>query len=374
MAVIGTAQKVGEAGAESISSGVRLYEAEVIYQVITDTRTDGLGVVLSAAGLPAIGSVYEVGLNNLFCYSRIPQRVDSPATERKWHVRCSFSNDSAKYMHDSSGLPVFFPNFAVKKVEVNYVGRDEPIIDAEFKNITVGPFHEASQPSDTNPFEVDPAKIMDNPDWLIATRGPVVNSAGDAKYATRQSANRMVTISDFATSIPEDFDDFKNAINDREVVISQWSGVNELRRMTFPALTLRVADIVAREQWFAGILYFARTLVLEENKRTWVHSELDVGQRMRVFEGQYKPGGGIWTIDELDELTPPIGTDYGLLPITQESVVVGDRGARLNGWGAPLPLASPGSAAQPNDGESVYLNFLVGSIKNFEGLGLASTS
>lgn len=372
----GPAQLLSESVNESLKLGIVIYTVEQVFQVMTDNDLDGSAIVLDAPGLPQPRSAILFN-DPVYCISRKPFRVDTQSMRKKWNVACTFTNDTQAFAHATDGTPVSNPTGIAPVIEIDYLKREEPITDAEFLNVTVGPFHESHEPTDVDPFAVSTENLLADPPWLARTKGPVVNSAGRPRYATAPTYTRQITLKRYIRNWDDALFDYLGAINDAEVTVKQFdalpttgvAGDPALRYLaTFDPLTLRVADVTKTDIYVGGLLFFMATIVVEENKKTWVHSELDVGKEQRVFVGQNKVGGGEYTIDELATFNPTIGeSGHGWISIAQNGQPVDQ--ANLNGYGAPLPLIRDPVGIYPEEGEMVYVNFKVGSIIDYSDLG-----
>ena len=108
------------------------------YQVIMNTKNASPFAVLIEAGIPSPRGQYSSPYGDtLYVVSRVPIRQDRGATDRKWHVRVTYSNDQQDdYLRNESGAPVATPPDAVKGVEITYEEIQEPITKAKLFNVT----------------------------------------------------------------------------------------------------------------------------------------------------------------------------------------------------------------------------------------------
>lgn len=323
----GAAQLVDESIGESIASGFVRIDMTRVYQVLTTDRSDGASTVMGASGLPSIGSSVLYGTATLWCIGRKPSRVDKGSTAKKWNISTRWTNDASSFLRTSGGIPTTDPVQAAKTVEIEFVETMEPIRDAEYLSVTDGAYH--------NGTEVYGA---DDIEWLAASTGPILNSAGDPILAERPTFNRMVTVWRYYRDYPDDLEQYINNINSLEVKVTQEDIQGIRATHTFPAKTLRFGAPRVEPQWQDGKLFFRVGVTLMEDKRTWIHSELDRGQRQRVFVGQNKTDGTTWTAGDLANLDPPVTSDgFALLDIEREGYAPGEP-LRLNGYGLPASV------------------------------------
>lgn len=358
----GPANLVDEMAAETLKLGTPLIRLTLVYEVFTDSRSEPSSVVLAAPELPALRAAYTYNGTELYCVGRTPRRQSMPDTGRKWHVNVEYTNDNTAFLHDAFGIPVSDPTNAVKRVEIDYTSREEPIFDAKLRNLTVGPFADAYD--STKPDFVDPQKLAATPSHLadrISTGGPIVNSAGDIRYATAPSFQRRLTIRKWVSSwSPTIQNDYLGGINDSEVLIEEGYGGTTTAEHRFPPLTLRVEDVFKRDVWLNGRLYYEATVVLQEDKKTWIHSEIDAGQRMRVSLNLLDIDGSTFTTEKLQAYTPPIADDeFRLVDIEREGIAPGD----------PMKLNGVGGIYNTED-ETYFVNFNKFKIVDFSGLDL----
>lgn len=347
----GAAQLIDEQISEGISSGFVRYDMTRTYQVITTDKTDSSFVALGAAGLPSIGTTVLLGGSvPIYCLRRVPKRTELTATGKKWNITTTWSNDAGQsFLRTPGGLPTFNPVDTARQVQVEYQETSEPIRDAQFLSITDGPFH--------NGTTVAPA-----PTWLAGTVGPIINSAGDPILSERPNYNRIVKVWKWYRDYPDQLEDYINNINSAEVTITITDIDGPRGSLVFPAKTLRVGTPVVEERWMDGRLYFRAGMVLIEDKRTWIHSELDRGQRYRVFNGQIRSDGTNWTDAQLAALDPEVRAgQFGLLDIEQEGYAPGEP-IRLNGNGAPCQYDAT------NKDKAFYVNFKVFDETDFSGI------
>lgn len=381
------ANLVNESANEANNFGVAIVTLQQIWEVITTSRSDSAATAMTAVNLPARLSSLAYGGQTLYCVSRSPARAEVQKTGKKWRIACTFTNDSNAFAHDATGAPVTDPTNTVKSVEIDYVSQEKATTKAKFHSVTIGPYHEAYDPTIGNVTDfinrLNPSKHLTDPPWLKDSIGPIVNSAGDVRYSTSPKFFRRVQVTKILSSFSEDLRGFLGKINNGEVIIEEVSGVRDTdldpndpalkAKHVFPALTLRVEDVIKRNLWINGTLYYQTTIQMLEDEETWIHSEADAGQRFRVFDGQAKPGGGTYTAEDLSAFDPAIeATSYGFENITQNGIAVGDP-ARLNGYGAPMPTITAAGTGEirPGDGDTCFVNFSeVDSIVDFGPLEL----
>lgn len=351
----GPARLIDEELMESISKGFLRYDLTRTYQVLTDTRTDGPATALSASGLPATGTVALLGSVPVYCVSRHPKRVDTDKTAKKWNIVTRWSNSTENFLRDVNGQPTTDPTQIVKEVDLDYQAFNEPIRNATMINVTQGPYD-------------DPDLTLFSPPWLASSKGPICNSAGEVIYAERQSHFRRIMVAKYYRDWSSTFDDYIDKINDAEVVITQTDQDGTRATYTFAARTLRIDDVIKTDIWKDGKLFFKAGFVMSENKRTWIHSEVDRGQNQRVFVGQYKSDGTRWTAEQMANQNPPITPPWGLVPIKQDNVAVGEP-RKLNGTGAPINVDN-WYGETINKDSAIYVNYKVYEEADFSALNL----
>lgn len=366
---------IDDTASETLKNGILIVKVVEVYQVLSNNRMESKDVVLAAPALPVRLSRTYHQTAECYAVSRVAKRPSIKATALMWTVVVTYTNDSSAYAHDATGKPVTDPTASVKRVEVDYVTREQPITTALFRHSTIGPFHESfDDPSD--PDTINPAKAMQPPVWASTTaQGPITNSAGDVRFATTPRYYRRITVSRIVRDWDDDILDFRGNINNDVVTVKQYDGSTggDVRATyKFNPLTLRIDDIVKQDLWLGGSLYFKQSIVMVESKETWIHSEQDSGQRQRLYAGQRKdPDGTLYTQADMDAQDPPIvAGSYGLVNIINNGVAIGDP-AKLNGHGMPLPIIrDPTDAALPGNGDTIYLNYDVATISDFTPLGL----
>jgi hypothetical protein len=339
---VGAATLIDENVNESIASGFIRYDMTRSYQVLTTEREDSSFQVLQAVGLPAVGTVVLLGgVVPIYCLKRTPKRTGLSDTAKKWTVTTQWSNDAGQaFMRTAGGVPTFDPTEAARVVELEYQETTEPVRDAEYLSTTVGPFHDSSS-------------TPNQPSWLAGHKGPIVNSAGDPLFAERPTYNRIATVWKWYRDYPSNLETYINNINSAEVTLTQTDIDGVRATHTFAERTLRFGLPVTEERWKDGKLYFRVGVVLVEDKRTWIHSELDHGQRMRVFASQFKSDGSTWTGDDLQALQPPVDPlGFTMVDIESEGFAPGEP-LRLNGRGLPCQYDSDPA----NRDKSFYNNF-----------------
>lgn len=380
MAIVGQAELVDDTVTETLKDGILIVNINEIYQVFSDRRDEDRSVVLAAPALPVkFTNAYHGNAPGVICYAiaRSAKRPAIGATALKWLVTVQYTNDSSAFAHSATGQPVSDPTQAVKRVDVEYLVGVKPTTKAAFLNSTIGPYSEAYDPVAFSATDgIDPTKNMQPPAWLVDKVGPVVNSSGDVRFVGTDQHYRRITVSRIVRNWDDSLLDFRGKINEDEVIIEQVDGpTSSFVRASykFPALTLRVDDVIKQDRWLGGSLYFQQSIVLVESKETWIHSEQDVGQRQRLFVGQKKDtDGNIYSQADMDAQVPPIlAGSHGLVNIVNNGVAIGDP-AKLNGHGMPLPIIRDPSDpnAVPVDGDTIYLNYAINDIVSFTGLAL----
>lgn len=350
---VGPAKLIDESLKESIVNGFVRYDMVRTYQVLTTDRTDSSIAVLGASGLPFAGLAVLLSSGvPVYCTNRQAKRSGLQDTAKKWHVTTNWSNDAGQsFLRTDNGTPTFDPLTASRLIEVEYQESMEPIRDATFTGTTEGPYH-------------DGTPAQNQPSWLQGHKGPIVNSAGDPIFAEKPNFNRVVTVWKWYRDYPSNLETYINNINSADLTLTQNDKDGERLSITFPKQTIRFGLPRVEYHWKDGRLFFRVGVVLVEDKRTWIHSELDRGQRMRVFVGQTRSDGSSWTGNQLAALEPPISPlGFTMVDIEQEGYAPGEP-LRLNGRGVPCQYDTNTS----NRDKSFYNNFGVFTETDFSGI------
>lgn len=343
------ADLISETATESISGGFVELSATRTYQVITTNRTDSFIVALADSGLPVLGTGIVFGTKILWCVSRNPTRVDTAGTGRKWNVACSFKNNTGRFQRDSQGNPVDDPVQAVKEVVISYQEFSEPITNATFRDITIGGPHNVGS-------------VVGEPSWFARdTPGPIMVSTGEAVFAERPNYRKNVTVTKTFNDFDQTWDNYKNKLNSDAVTIIESDSQGTRATHSFAAFTLRMKPITYQEIWKDARMYFEARFEMEYNEKTWIHSELDVSQKRRVYVGGLNSDQTeIANASELTEKYNVTGSDFGFTNIVTKDekgnyVAIGEPD-RLNGFGDPIPY-SRGDGNEYDDKLSFYLNY-----------------
>ncbi len=357
---VGTAQLISENATETMVMGVPIVNVERVYQIISDARSESVAVPTTATGLPALRDSATYQGTTVYVVARVPRRVEQAKTGRKWNVAVKLTNDTRQFAHNSEGEPVASPVDAVKTVDVDWVASERPIRSAKYLSTTRGPFHEAFDPVefDDQPDNLNPDKVLTKATWLVGHEGPIINSAGDPKFATNPIYYRKFTVSRYLSEWNEEITNFLGKTNDAEVVIEEVNGTVKAS-YRIKKFNLLVQDVVKRNVWIGNTLYFKASIVLLESPESWIHSELDAGQRVRIFEGQDKIGGGVWTADELSRQTPPVPNGgFSFENIERNQSLIGDP-EKLNGWGMTIADTVGANTASPpiSETDTIFINF-----------------
>lgn len=363
MGVDGGAELVNTSLKESVANGFLQYQYGQTYQVFTTNRTDTESVVLSASGLPAIGQTVVLAVSGqpIWCTSRTPARVAIEESATKWHVDCEFNNYTQTFERDFQGNPVTDPTEAVKRVDISYLEHSEEVDDAELLSITVGMSGFLG------------GQTLVPPIWMQNAIGPVTNSAKVPVRLTRPDYRKVIAVSQVYRDWNNDWDDFAGAINDDQITIEEKDKDGVRWSETYPEFTLRMRPPKKENVWKDARLYFRRTFIMEHNPNSWIHAELDAGTKRRVQVGQFKPDGGTYTQDDLDDLG--IDGAYGYEEITTTTVdadgnktmvAIGDP-VKFNGHGSEMP--TPQASSYDNNSQ-IYLNWRTLKLKSFGGLDL----
>ena len=120
MAVVGSAVSMNDTWTASENADGSL-NAQVRFQVTTDSLQDGPVVALTAPGLPALNSSYSVGNDSstaLFCMERSPNKPNRDGLI--WHVNCRFSNinQQSGQEFDEAGNPEPDPTKWNKQIRI----------------------------------------------------------------------------------------------------------------------------------------------------------------------------------------------------------------------------------------------------------------
>ena len=363
MSEINVARKVAETITESIVNGFVQYEVSQTFQVFLAERTTPPSQTYLATGLPPLGQEAIAGPSGerVWCTRRVPSRVDTDATQRKFHVVCTFTNFTQSFERDQQGNPVTNPVDAVKRVDVSYLQHSEPVSDALLVNFTQDGREGA-----------DGATPIQTPPWLsgrTATPGPIVKSNGVPVFVERDAHRKVIAVSQVFRDWNNNWDTYTDSINTDTITIEERDYEGIRWSETFQPFTLKMRPPRKENIWKDRSLYFRRTMIMEYNPDTWIHSELDAGSKRRVFLGQNKPGGGTYTQSDLDTLG--IDGQWGYQEITTKTtdgqdVAIGDP-VRLNGFGMESPVSQP---ANYNVESQIFGNWYKHKRLPFAGLNL----
>lgn len=227
---------------------------QTTYQVLTSDPTDGAGVVLAFAGLPAYGAWFEV-LNALGAVSDLD--VDAYLTSKK----------------ATQSDPDNFQNWTVT---CEYVGRGDPTLEPA--KVTIGrvKYQEAMQVDALNQF--------------------VVNTAGDPYESgvLRDRSRRTITITkNVLTCDPVGDDDFTDTVNAFTFLASRFAP-------GWAPGTCKIDDISYEAVWLedlSDIHYYVRTVKIEAKKDGWTVKKISAGF-------QFKPPAPVAGFERLPLILP----------------------------------------------------------------------
>lgn len=352
------ATKCSENASETVKNGFVELSVTQVWQVIAASRTTPFTTVLQDVGLPTLGSSAIFDTATLWVVSRVPVRVDSDATERKWNVTVQWSNNTGTYARDTNGDPVTDPTSAAKTVDVTFQEYAKPIDAAVLSSVTIGGIEGTGT-------------ALTAPSWISTTDpGPIRVSTGEPVFAEKIEYTEVVTVSRIERSWTSNYDTYKNTINDATVVITESDVDGTRATYTYAAGTLRMKPITKMPIWQDAKMYFRVRFEMEHNAAGWLHSEVDRSQKRRVFVGQYKPDGGTYSQTDVNDAAGSGSTDvdYAYVSILTDdgSVAIGDP-VKLNGNGAEMPIDR--SSSYDTESE-VYLNYEVYEEKDWSALSL----
>ena len=351
----------------SVNNGFAQYELKHVYQTFTENRTDGFAGPLTATGVPQRSQAFvlaDIGVT-VYCTSQRAYRVDTNATEKKWNVECTFTNFTSHFERDVDGNPVEDPTEAVKRVDVEWLEHSEPITNATLRGLFKDSPEFAGGSSQPTPQWLQKRQGVGDNDPVP---GPILNSAGVPVLLERTNFRRVIKVSSIVGDWNNAWNDLFNKINEDEITIEESDSQGVRWSETFQPLTLRMRPPQKENVWKDGRLYYRLTFVIEHNPNRWVHSELDVGTKRRIFVGQNRPDEGTYSQEDLDSLG--IGGEFGYEEITTKDaegtkVAIGNP-VLLNGHGMETPVPV-NLGASP---DSLYLDWNVHDIIPFAGLNL----
>ena len=348
----GAANLVSETASETINNGFVELNATLTYQVLTTNREDTFLSALSAAGLPKLGApVLFLPKSILWCISRTPTRSDETATGKKWMITCQFKNNSGQFQKDRYGNPVNDPTEAVKDVEIIEQEFSEPVDKAIFRDITINGPHGVGA-------------VMGAPFWFnTEDKGPIKVSSGESVFAERVNYRKVIVVQKvFADWDATTYESYRNTINSDTVTILEQDSIGTRATYTYDPLTLRMKPITKTKIWKDARMYFNVRFEMEHNEETWVHSELDVSQKRRVYVGGLNQDHSE-IVDAAEMLAKYKVTGFfGYTSITTNdadgnAVAIGEP-VLLNGTGDPIPFPRyDKNDYDPASNPSFYTNY-----------------
>jgi hypothetical protein len=270
--------------------------------------------------------------------------IDSTAN-LTWLARCDspYDNEAVvlSYGWDNNILPVRFASHPYLPVTCRRIAVDPLsgsqlhwVIRAEYSSAPLTQPEQEEEENEGNPLnrrakvEWGTSQTVEAV-WEDKDRKGLLNSAGDYfdPPVEVEKSRWVIQVKKNVASVPAWVIDLDNPINS--------SGVN-IRGITFPARTLRIASIAISDELVEGNhRYYELSIQLEYNKRTWKKRLLDQGLRIKE-SGTLKPA----LVDGK--------------PATRDVL--------LNGSGGLLSAPTPASA--------VYLEFNVAEELDFSTLPL----
>lgn len=341
-------------GGETFVNGFPQLDLVHIYQVIAP-RNSSATTILHWPGVPRTGTKVSLGGSSAWV-GRVT--FEHPELDQdRFLVTVPYSNQTANFERDINGNPVSDPTQIAKRVTINWVDKSEPVTSAKFLGITKGlTLGEGGQ-------------AVDPPPWLKKNSfGPVTNSTGAPIHRLRTRRLKVITVQRVERNWNSQWDVYQGAINSDVVTIVVRDSTGVRATHTFARYTLRMS-IKTPEEWKDSKMYFRPSFIMEHNPKTWIHAEVDRGQKRRVFVGQRNPEGGNYDAGDLTDLK--IDSDWGFNSITtnKDTVAIGEP-VLLNGWGAEQPLTRVGSGTY-QDGDAFYLNYDIdNNIRPFAPLNL----
>ncbi len=333
------AEFLNESLIESMEGGFLQYDLTRTYQVITSDRLNGVGTVLSDAGLPLLGQPLIVNGVPIWCVSRSPSRINTEDTARQWTVACRFTNQTGTYERDKNGNPTTKLDLIVPKFSISFQEVEVDCNTARLVDITK---------ADGTPVQLPPNLRVRSNEGL---KGPVTNSAGMVRPATRKSHLKVLKYSFYARDWDNAWDDLIDHTNSTVVEFKQTDVDGERLSQSYGINKLLLNDVIKDDIWREGRLWFRVTFVMIYNRLTWRHFEPDKGDTRRIFADQYKADGTQYTQNEVDDIGP-----YQTITTTTEDGQEATLGepVKLNGFGAEIPRQRPESY---DTDESFTVNF-----------------
>lgn len=168
------------------------------------------------------------------------------------------------------------------------------------------------------------------------------NSAGDFFSQQQRVSVPVYTVNKYFRNWDNAWDDAIGKINNAEFTITESDADGVRFTKTFAAYSVRISNILKRNAWRSGKLYYDIGFVLIENI-TDEERFADEGMREAIFPGQYKGING----DQYDQATLDLfgGAYHAPIKLYDEnhSTVIGVVGSPvpLNGYGAPAGRENP---------------------------------
>lgn len=316
---------------------VRTYRGEV---------TTNLALTCNDASLPAIGSSVIIGGDTYWAVTH-RARYFNNTNARDWaFVDVIYDNDAGRFMRNSSGQPTTDPEQIAPYVQVQYAEHVQEVTNAKLVRI-----------------ENHLGQSMQIPPYLLlstTTAGPVMNSAGKViSNAQQRKHHKIITYWTYKRTWTSSWEDYIDDVNSAAFTVTQSDSYGTRLQYSIAAKEARLADIIKEDHWFGDKLYFRRGLVIETNPDTWEQRFPDQGHEGAIFG----PGANAqyhwdewpqtqWTQAELDALVPGgWGYPNGNAVRWETFTNAGDdespltEPTPLNGWGAPIGTARPGTTA-----------------------------